>query len=95
MQRTIPFVLLAGMLLAFAGSSTAYAQKFEPLHEGAVKVAQALATNQACGETELVPFETSKLGGKLATSEKMRTNPARSIGFSAVDAAAKINRQRR
>jgi alpha-beta hydrolase superfamily lysophospholipase len=39
---------------------------------------------------EPVPFETGKLGGKLATCENMRANPARSIGFSAVDAAPKI-----
>ena len=30
------------------------------------------------------------LGGKMATYENMRANPARSIGFNAVDAAAKI-----
>jgi hypothetical protein len=56
----------------------------------AEKAAYALATKQARGETEPVPFETGKLGGKLATYENMRANPARSIGFSAVEAAAKI-----
>jgi len=52
--------------------------------------AYALATKQARGETEPVPFETGKLGGKMATYEQMRANPARSIGFNAVEAAAKI-----
>lgn len=56
----------------------------------AEKSAQALATKQARGESEPVPFETGKLGGKLATYEMMRANPARSLGFSAVEAAAKI-----
>lgn len=56
----------------------------------AEKAAYALATKQARGETEPVPFETGKLGGKMATYENMRANPARSIGFNAVEAAAKI-----
>jgi hypothetical protein len=49
-----------------------------------------LATKQARGEVEPIPFETGKLGGKLAKYENMRVNPARSIRFSAVDAAAQI-----
>jgi hypothetical protein len=56
----------------------------------AEKAAYVLATKQARGETEPVPFETGKLGGKMASYEHMRANPARSIGFNAVDAAAKI-----
>lgn len=56
----------------------------------AEKAAQALAVTQARGESEPVPFETGKLGGKLATYEMMRANPARSLGFSSVEAAAKI-----
>jgi len=54
------------------------------------KQAYNLATRQARGETEPVPFATGKLGGKLAQYENMRVNPARSIGFSPIDAAAKI-----
>jgi acetyl esterase/lipase len=56
----------------------------------AEKAAAALAIKQARGESEPVPFETGKLGGKLAQYENMRVNPARSIGFSPVDSAAKI-----
>ena len=56
----------------------------------AQKAAYALATKQARGEAEPVPFETGKLGGQMAKYENMRANPARSIGFNAVDAAAKI-----
>lgn len=56
----------------------------------AEKSAQALATKQARGETEPVPFETGKLGGKMATYEMMRANPARSVGFNSIEAAAKI-----
>jgi dipeptidyl aminopeptidase/acylaminoacyl peptidase len=56
----------------------------------AERAAFALATKQARGETEPLPFETGKLGGKMATYENMRANPARSIGYSAVEAAAKI-----
>jgi len=56
----------------------------------AEKSAQALATKQARGEAEPVPFETGKLGGKMATYEMMRANPARSLGFNAIEAAAKI-----
>lgn len=56
----------------------------------AVKYAYDLATQQARGETEPVPIETGKMGGKMATYEHMRVNPAKNIGFSALDAAAKI-----
>jgi dipeptidyl aminopeptidase/acylaminoacyl peptidase len=56
----------------------------------AEKAAQDLATKQARGEAEPVPFETGKLGGKLATYEMMRANPARGVGFNSVEAAAKI-----
>ena len=57
----------------------------------AVKSAYDLATKQARGETEPVPIETGKLGGKMATYAQMRVNPAKSLGFSALEAAAKIS----
>ena len=56
----------------------------------AVKYAQELSVKQARGETEPVPFETGKLGGKMAAYAQMRTNPAKGIGYSPVEAAAKI-----
>jgi dienelactone hydrolase len=49
-----------------------------------------LATKQARGETEPVPLETGKLGGKMAKYENMRVNPAKGIGLSPFEAAAKI-----
>jgi len=52
--------------------------------------AYTLATKQARAETEPVPFETGKLGGKLAHYENMRANPAKSIGYNAIEAAEKI-----
>jgi hypothetical protein len=57
---------------------------------GAVKYAYELATRQARGETEPVPIESGKLGGKLAAYAQMRANPAKGIGYSPIDAAAKI-----
>jgi dipeptidyl aminopeptidase/acylaminoacyl peptidase len=56
----------------------------------AERAAQELATKQTRGEVEPVPFETGKLGGKLATYDMMRANPARSLGFNSIEAAAKI-----
>jgi dipeptidyl aminopeptidase/acylaminoacyl peptidase len=56
----------------------------------AMKSTYDLATKQARGETEPVPIETGKLGGKMATYANMRVNPVKNIGFSALDAAAKI-----
>jgi dipeptidyl aminopeptidase/acylaminoacyl peptidase len=56
----------------------------------AVKYASDLAVKQARGETEPVPIETGKLTGKLATYAQMRVNPAKSIGYSPIEAAAKI-----
>ena len=56
----------------------------------AERTAYALATQQARGETEPVPFETGKLGGKMASYQNMRINPARSIGYGAIEAAEKI-----
>ncbi len=47
-------------------------------------------TKQARGEIEPVPIETGKLTGKMATYEQMRSNPAKSIGFNNLEAAAKI-----
>jgi uncharacterized protein len=49
-----------------------------------------LATKQARAETEPVPFETGKMGGKMARYEHMRVNPVKSIGCSAIEAAGKI-----
>lgn len=57
----------------------------------AMKYAYDLATKQARGETEPVPIETGKMGGKMATYANMRVNPVKNIGFSALDAAAKIS----
>jgi dipeptidyl aminopeptidase/acylaminoacyl peptidase len=48
-------------------------------------------TKQARGEVEPVPIETGRMTGKMATYENMRVNPTKSIGFSALDAAAKLN----
>ena len=56
----------------------------------AVKYADDLAIKQARGETEPVPIETGKLGGKMATYAQMRANPAKGIGYSAIEAASKI-----
>ena len=56
----------------------------------AMKYAYDLATKQARGETEPVPIETGKMGGKMAAYEHMRVNPVKNIGFNALDAAAKI-----
>jgi dipeptidyl aminopeptidase/acylaminoacyl peptidase len=49
-----------------------------------------LATKQARAETEPVPFETGKMGGKMARYEHMRVNPVKGIGYSAIEAAEKI-----
>jgi len=56
----------------------------------AVKYASDLAVKQARGETEPVPIETGKLSGKMAAYAQMRVNPAKGIGYSAIEAAAKI-----
>ena len=56
----------------------------------AERTAYTLATKQARAETEPVPFETGKLGGKMARYEHMRVNPAKSIGYNAIEAADKI-----
>jgi dipeptidyl aminopeptidase/acylaminoacyl peptidase len=53
--------------------------------------AYRLHEEQAHGDTEPVPFETGKFGGKMARYDQMRVNPARSIGFSCFDAAQKIS----
>lgn len=49
-----------------------------------------LHTRQARGETEPVPLETGRMQGQMARYEHMRVNPAKSIGYSAVEAAGKI-----
>lgn len=56
----------------------------------AQKYANDLAVKQARGETEPVPIETGKLGGKMATYAQMRANPAKGLGFNAIEAASKI-----
>lgn len=56
----------------------------------AQKYANELAVKQARGETEPVPIETGKLGGKMATYAQMRANPAKGLGYNAVEAASKI-----
>ncbi len=40
-----------------------------------------LLRQQARGETEPVPFDTGKLGGKMERYVNMRRNPARNVGF--------------
>jgi dipeptidyl aminopeptidase/acylaminoacyl peptidase len=57
----------------------------------AAHYAQELATKQARGETEPVPFETGRLGGKMAAYAQMRTNPAKGIGYAPLEAAEKIS----
>lgn len=57
----------------------------------AIKNTYDLASKQARGEVEPVPVETGKLTGKMATYANMRVNPVKNIGFSALDAAMKIN----
>lgn len=54
------------------------------------KYARDLAVKQARGETEPVPFETGKLGGKMATYAQMRANPAKGIGYAPLEAAPRI-----
>lgn len=56
----------------------------------ALKYAYDLAVKQARGETEPVPIETGKLGGKMAAYAQMRANPAKGLGYNAIEAAAKI-----
>ena len=57
----------------------------------ALAAAYKLHTQQARGEIEPVPLETGKMTGKMEKYSNMRTNAAKSIGFSALEAAAKIN----
>ena len=57
----------------------------------AEKASYALATKQARGETEPVPIETGKLTGKMERFPQMRRNPAKSIGYSPIEAANKID----
>lgn len=52
--------------------------------------AYELATQQARAETEPVPFETGKMGGKMARYDNMRVNPVKGIGYNAIEAAEKI-----
>ena len=56
----------------------------------AEKRALDLQTRQARGEAEPIPYETGAPGGKMATYAHMRYNPAKSVGYSAIEAAEKI-----
>jgi dienelactone hydrolase len=56
----------------------------------ALAAAYRLHAQQARGETEPVPLDTGKMTGKMERYSNMRTNPAKSIGFSALEAAATI-----
>ena len=56
----------------------------------ALAAAFRLHTQQARGEVEPVPLETGKMTGKMEKYSNMRTNAAKSIGFSALEAAARI-----
>lgn len=58
--------------------------------ERAQNAAYALNTRQARGETEPVPLETGKMTGKMERYSQMRVNPAKNIGLSAFEAAARI-----
>jgi uncharacterized protein len=49
-----------------------------------------LQTKQARGETEPVPFETGKPSGAMARYAQIRYNPAKGIGYDAIEAAAKV-----
>lgn len=49
-----------------------------------------LLSKQSRGEVEPVPFETGKLGGKLATYAQMRVNPAKGIGYYPLEAVSNI-----
>ena len=57
----------------------------------AVEAAYRLHSQQARGEVEPIPLETGKMTGKMEKYTNMRTNAAKSIGFSALEASAKIS----
>lgn len=56
----------------------------------AVAAALELHSKQARGEVEPVPIETGKMTGKMERYSNMRVNPAKNVGFSAVEAAERI-----
>ena len=56
----------------------------------AVAAAFDLHSKQARGEIEPVPIETGKMTGKMERYSNMRVNPAKNVGFSAVEAAERI-----
>lgn len=56
----------------------------------AVAAALDLHTKQSRGETEPVPIETGKMTGKMERYSHMRVNPAKNVGFSAVESAERI-----
>ena len=58
--------------------------------ERALAGAFKLHTQQARGEVEPVPLETGKMTGKMEKYTNMRTNHAKSIGFSPLEASSKI-----
>jgi cephalosporin-C deacetylase-like acetyl esterase len=57
----------------------------------ALTAAYQLHTQQARGDIEPVPLETGKMTGKMEKYSNMRTNAAKSIGFSTFEAASRIN----
>jgi acetyl esterase/lipase len=59
-------------------------------NEGNVKGAYALQTKQVRAETEPVPFETNKLGGKLSKYGHMRRNLSKWVGYDPISAAKHI-----
>lgn len=56
----------------------------------AIAAALELHTKQARGEIEPIPIETGKMTGKMERYSNMRVNPAKSIGFNAVESAERI-----
>ena len=56
----------------------------------AVAAALELHSKQARGEIEPVPIETGKMTGKMERYSNMRVNPAKNVGFSAVEAAERV-----
>lgn len=56
----------------------------------AIAAAFDLQTKQTRGEVEPVPIETGKMTGKMERYSNMRVNPAKSVGFNAVESADRI-----
>jgi dienelactone hydrolase len=58
--------------------------------EKAIRADFALLTRQARGETEPVPYQTGKPGGKMSSYAHMRYNYAKRIGHNNIEAAEQI-----